>query len=748
MKKETIFRHELNESVAADAAMNCLKNRNKPQQMNEAVPVVAGLVRLAMPLLRPIITKLVRGMIVKAGAKLTGRQVAKMVIKNVSNGKTLMKIGKKVGQTWTELPSELKDEITKTAINTFNELRTKKSEPQIATQEQEEETSAFDERFAYRKDLRDMANDVTKKAYMIIRKEYGDSMWRRLHMDDCDERGLISQMNDYQKYYNITNPQDIADCMLGRKSVRSFKKSREEQEEVKNYRDKLSGQYEEYVLPDIVDMVSDKGISEEEVKARLLKSPKLPWEYDEIEEWVAKNFPEEQEEVKLSESEIEELTFKLADYLMESFIVLEDEDEDYSNLLEAVEKILRKDAPKSNTVAGYYAWCRKWFMKIEDLTYSYYNEPNPESYYSDEDEESFATYNEKEAIAKQLMANYNPDTDELEDPTAWLLCAIQDRIGKLFLKMPKKEVKVWKKVIDSAIAEYEFEKQHPAHYEHPEDEARLQSQLANAWDEGMADDEDDYVPYENKFDETHHDIVENLLSAVEQYFDYEEDVSGFYRFNYTEDQIGKAVEQILDKYDDFPSSNNFDKCYAWVKKHAGEIIKVLENGSLDNSYEGHPEFDFSEQEEMPQMERHDMILALAEYMSESWIDAGDDGDLDDIYYAVAEILDKSGDYPASTNWKDCKPWCQKHYKEVESLVNVEEDEEWSISSFEIYVDDIYETLMEIGDGEILDEVSSKRVKAIIGKILKKTNNFPHDDNELARWVRKWNKKIVEILERR
>ncbi|MBO5827295.1 MAG: hypothetical protein J6R59_02390 [Paludibacteraceae bacterium] len=473
MKKETIFKHELNESMAVNAAMNCLKNRNKPQQMNEAVPVVAGLVRLAMPLLRPIITKLVRGMIVKAGAKLTGRQVAKMVIKNVSNGKTLMKIGKKVGQTWTELPSELKDEITKTAINTFNELRTKKSEPQIATQEQEEETSAFDERFAYRKDLRDMANDVTKKAYMIIRKEYGDSMWRRLHMDDCDERGLISQMNDYQKYYNITNPQDIADCMLGRKSVRSFKKSREEQEEVKNYRDKLSGQYEEYVLPDIVDMVSDKGISEEEVKARLLKSPKLPWEYDEIEEWVAKNFPEEQEEVKLSESEIEELTFKLADYLMESFIVLEDEDEDYSNLLEAVEKILRKDAPKSDSVAAYYAWCRKWFMKIEDLTYSYYNEPNPESYYSDEDEET--TYNEKEAIAKQLMAKYNPDTDEWEDPSVWILYAIQDHIGKQFLKMPKKEVKAWKKVIDSTIAEYEFEKQHPAHYEHPEDEDRLQS---------------------------------------------------------------------------------------------------------------------------------------------------------------------------------------------------------------------------------------------------------------------------------
>lgn len=75
-----------------------------------------------------------------------------------------------------------------------------------------------------------------------------------------------------------------------------------------------------------------------------------------------------------------------------------------------------------------------------------------------------------------------------------------------------------------------------------------------------------------------------------------------------------------------------------------------------------------EQEELPQMERHDMILALSEYMSESWIDTGDDGDLDDIYYAIAAILDETGDYPASTSWEDCKPWCQKHYKEVEARI--------------------------------------------------------------------------------
>jgi hypothetical protein len=486
----------------------------------------------------------------------------------------------------------LKDEITKTAINTFNELRTKKSDPQIATQEQEEETSAFDERFAYRKDLRNMANDVTKKAYMIIRKEFGNGMWRRLHMDDCDERGLISQMNDYQKYYNITNPQDIADCMLGRKSVRSFKKSSEEQEEVKNVREKLPVQYEEFVLPDIFDMIGDKGISEEEVISRLLVTPELPWEYDEIEEWIAKNFAQEQEEVKLSDSELEDLAYSLAECLTESFIVLEDEDEDYSNLIEAIEKILKKDVPNPNSKKDCYAWCKRWYQKIEDLSYSYNNYPNPESYYTEE-EEGAEDYND------------------------------------------------------------------------------IQSKLADAWDEGI--DDDVFDPYDNKFDKTYDDVVWKLISAVWHYFEDEADVEGFNIFECTENQIGKAIEQILDKHDDMPSSRDFKKCYSWVKKHAEEIIKVLETGSLENTYEGHPEFDFNEQEEMPSMERQDMILALAEYMSESWIDTGDDGDLDDIYYAVADILDETGDYPQSTSWKDCKPWCQKYYKQVESKIYSEEE---------------------------------------------------------------------------
>lgn len=106
-----------------------------------------------------------------------------------------------------------------------------------------------------------------------------------------------------------------------------------------------------------------------------------------------------------------------------------------------------------------------------------------------------------------------------------------------------------------------------------------------------------------------------------------------------------------------------------VAKKIGKTVDTLTPQELTDIQKAakHSVWYVSEQEEMPQMERHDIILALSEYMSESWI-ATDDGDLDDIYYAVADILDETGDYPASTSWEDCKPWCQKHYREVEARI--------------------------------------------------------------------------------
>lgn len=283
MKKETIFRHELNESIQADAAMNCLKNRNKPQQLNEFHP--AGLARIALPLLKPVIRKIVANLVSKVGAKaITGSRLMHTVMNKLNAG-TIAKVAQKIGETWTEVPEELKQEIWAFAVHTFKELLEKENaQPQPATQEQEE---------------------------------------------GADEKATFA--------------------------------------------------------------------------------------------------------------------------------------------LKLVKKFKNKMTP-----------------------------------------------------------------DYAKNPELFMMLKLQKALKKPLMSLSKEEYRAWAKAICDAC----------------------------------------------------------------------------------ESVFGSAQEQ----------------------------------------------------EELPQMERRDMILALAEYMSESWIDTGDDGDLDDIYYAIADILDKTGDYPQSTDWEDCKPWCQKHYKEVEARI--------------------------------------------------------------------------------
>lgn len=202
-----------------------------------------------------------------------------------------------------------------------------------------------------------------------------------------------------------------------------------------------------------------------------------------------------------------------------------------------------------------------------------------------------------------------------------------------------------------------------------EDYNNIQSQLADAWDDGM---EDDYVPYNNTFDETHNDIVDNLISAVEHYFDMEDDVNGFYHYDYTEDQIGKAVEKVLDKYGDFPSSNNFDKCYAWAKKHVEELMKILETGSLENSYEGHPEFWADDAQKKSNLDprkfknnsRKRIVNALVKQLQSYGISMTDKEDILKAQAAINDILDRTNDYPDPKSKNQMVNWCSDHHQEV------------------------------------------------------------------------------------
>ena len=467
MKKETIFKHELNESIQANAAMNCLKNRNKPQQ-NEGFLMTAGIW---------VLKKIVFHLVMKAIKKYGSQIDFSKVMDNVANGLAEQKgaLQKAVGKAvngWQDLPEKYKKQITELAKEKFNELKsaagekinqlTSKGQPQLATQEQEE-TSEFDARFELRKDLKELASPIAKKAYMIIRKQYGDSMWRQLGMDDCDEQGLIDMLNMYAE--DGLKPQQIVNKMMG---------VREDEETV-----------------DIPQLAEDVVAS---YRGRLSKM-------------------DEKERVNF----ISTMVMK--------------------KMGKTIDTLTPQEKKEIISAAKHSMW-----------------------YVSEQEEGT-------------LNAYYSQDEPDYENDHhgIWLIINLMRKKGMLRAKGIEGRDNV---------------------------------------DDGHAIDKA-------------YDLIEQKLNDEGMW-------------------IG----------DDDHEAERF------VSFFGDEIAAEAMKSAIHNQ----------EQEELPQMERRDMILALSEYMSESWIDTGDDGDLDDIYYAVADILDKTGDYPASTDWKDCKPWCQKHYREVEARI--------------------------------------------------------------------------------
>ena len=232
MKKNNIFKHELNESTQANAALNCLKNRNTPKKLNESAD--------------------------------------------------------------------------------------------------------FDTRFHYRSDLKKLANPVTKKAYMLLYNEFGENMWRQLGIDDADEQTLIGLLNDMRHYSN--NPRDIADFMLGRKSIRNFKQEQEED-----------------TTPPWVGRKYNGGIDfDADGNLQVI----TPDEDDDDDYEVPPLFDSEQERYDIALA----TTYCLG----ESFI---DNDGDLDDIYYAVLKVFDStyDAPATTDYKEVLQWCRKYYKQIENL---------------------------------------------------------------------------------------------------------------------------------------------------------------------------------------------------------------------------------------------------------------------------------------------------------------------------------------------------------------------------------------------
>lgn len=261
MKKETIFKHELNESIQTSAALNCLKNRNNHKQLNESAD--------------------------------------------------------------------------------------------------------FDARFEFRKDLRELASPVAKKAYMIIRKQYGDSMWRQLGMDDCDEQGLIDMLNMYAE--DGLNPQQIVNKMMGvREDEETVDYAQLADDVCASYRGPLSKLDLKDSINYIIKMVAKKigktidELTPQELTAIQKAAKHSVWYVSEQEELTV-----EQEE--MPQMERHDMILALTYCLDESFGV-NDNDGDLDDIYYAVARFLNLMTyytPESEK--DIMNWCREWHEDIAEI---------------------------------------------------------------------------------------------------------------------------------------------------------------------------------------------------------------------------------------------------------------------------------------------------------------------------------------------------------------------------------------------
>ena len=274
--------------------------------------------------------------------------------------------------------------------------------------------------------------------------------------------------------------------------------------------------------------------------------------------------------------------------------------------------------------------------------------------------------------------------------------------------------------------------------ENIDDYTNIQTKLADAWDEEIED--DDFAPYHNTFDITHKSVVDTLNTTFWLWVEKLDGYSDVNFYDYTDEKVGKAIEQVLDATDDFPA-DSVNGCLQWFNTHGENVIKVLETGSIHSKYEDHPQFDFEEHEEIPTMEERDMYLLITYTLGDSFID--NDGDLDDIYYAVVRWMNLMKFYaPQSKN--QIVSWCEEYSDDIEEIMNTPTD----AKNLKRFVNDAFECLLEMGGYEEFYDMPKEQVKQAIYKAL---CNTPEHLLPWARhyainsWTKQFKSKILKYL---
>lgn len=360
-------------------------------------------------------------------------------------------------------------------------------------------------------------------------------------------------------------------------------------------------------------------------------------------------------------------------------------------------------------------------------------------------------------------------------------------------------------------------------------------------------DDDDFVnvPYLNKFDDIHKDVVDVLNRTFWTWF-YDSDNYVDNIDQYTDDNVGTAIEKVLDATEDFPSNNNV-ACYRWFEKHGDQVLDNLIWGEKESHLAKHPQFTFEQAEEEsgqvsikitkkledeayehlcdvykkyrgrgPQtwevvteyiMKKHNLdpykswheltqgdkntLNSLNKKLGRKWqkqhaddkllikynkqhgveqeeesissLQRGDilnalaqqadtypelmsvDGDLDEIFNIIAEVVDEQNDYPLDISQEECEKWIDKYYdrlvaeykrnKSQEVLKNFEQDQEYDMVT--LLADRLSESYLAEDWEDIYYAV--KRFSNVL------THYMPQDESQVKGWLRRWADDIQDII---
>lgn len=245
MKKETIFKHELNESSQAKATLNCLNNRNKKhlkESIGEVYPDsrwgekerlngpngMSKSERDILIKLEQIMPNLVQKAMTKTAEHDNPDEIKKLVLNMIMQGNLMQKLGDKVGASWKEFSMGFKSEIINLVKNEFAKHEEQEefeddfeSEPQISAK------NVFDVKFKH-SPLKNSVSPMVKHAWGIIYNRYGDGLDRAIYMGGADDSEILEVFKSYEEYSKDAH--DLVSKLLGHKRINEEEEFTSEQE--------------------------------------------------------------------------------------------------------------------------------------------------------------------------------------------------------------------------------------------------------------------------------------------------------------------------------------------------------------------------------------------------------------------------------------------------------------------------------------------------------------------------------------